>query len=273
MRIFRKSPGALIRALINNRQLLCDLAWRETVSRYKGSYFGLLWSLLTPLLMLCVYTFIFSEVFKSRWPNLDEASKGAFALILFSGLIIFNFFSECIGRSPGIVTSNANFVKKVIFPLEILPVTIVLSTLFQALVSVIILFIFEFVILGSIPETAILLPVVMLPVIFLTVGLSWFFAAVGVYLRDLGQTIGIVLTGLLFMSPIFFPITSFPEQWRGVALFNPLAMPIEQMRNVLIFSKGIDAGYFVYYMPISLGVLLVGFVVFQSLRKGFPDVL
>ncbi|WP_313463237.1 ABC transporter permease [Pseudomonas nitroreducens] len=273
MKKFRTSPRSLLGSLYRNRQLLLDLSWREITSRYKGSVFGILWSMLTPILMLGIYTFIFSEVFQSRWPTLNEGSRSSFALILFSGLIAFNFFSECVGRSPHIICSNPNFVKKVIFPLEILPCVTILSTLFHAMIGLAILFVFELIAFGSIPVTALLLPIAFAPLIFLTLGLTWFLSALGVYLRDIGQTIGIILTGLLFISPIFFPMSSFPERWRGLASLNPLALPIEQIRNVLIFSRGIDTNYLLYYMTASLAIAWLGYAVFQASRKGFADVL
>jgi len=273
MKKFEVSPLSLFSSLYNNRQLLLDLSWREITSRYKGSVFGMLWSMLTPILMLGIYTFIFSEVFQSRWPNINEGSRSSFALILFSGLIAFNFFSECVGRSPYIICSNPNFVKKVIFPLEILPCVTIISTLFHATIGLGILFIFELFAFGKIPATALLLPIAFAPLIFLTMGLTWLLAALGVYLRDIGQTIGIVLTGLLFISPIFFPMSSFPEKWRGLASLNPLAMPIEQIRNVLIFSKEIDTHYLMYYATTSLIIAWLGYAVFQASRKGFADVL
>lgn len=273
MNTYKTSPRSLVASLYRNRQLLLDLALRETTSRHKGSALGIFWTLLTPLFLLCIYTFIFSEIFKSRWPDLNDASKASFAIILFSGLIAFNFFSECLSRAPSVIVANQNFVKKIIFPLEILPCVTLLSALIQFLISLAILFVFQIILMGRIPLTALLAPLAFLPLFMLTLGLSWFLAAAGVYIRDIGHTIGLILTALLFLSPIFFPLSSFPEEWRHFASLNPLALPIEQLRNVIVFSKGLDMSYMLYYTAFALIIMWLGYWSFQASRRGFADVI
>ncbi|MCY1206980.1 Teichoic acid translocation permease protein TagG [compost metagenome] len=273
MKHFSISPGAMVRSLVRNRSLVLELAWRETVGRYKGSVFGVFWSLIIPLLMLAIYTFVFSEIFVSRWGANVAPSKGTFAVILFAGLIVFNIFSECLVKAPNVVLSNVNFVKKVIFPLEILPCVTVLSALFHAVVSIGVLLAFEWVSMGSVPATALLAPLVMVPVVLLLLGLTWGLAAIGVYLRDVGQTVGIVVTGLMFVSPIFFPVSSFPERWRVLADLNPLTFPIEQMRSVLVMGRSLEWAGWTRYLVFTAVVGWAGFAAFQKSRKGFADVI
>ncbi|MGF6570699.1 lipopolysaccharide transport system permease protein [Paraburkholderia sp. GAS333] len=267
------SPVALVKSIVRHRQLLVELAWRETIGRYKGSMFGLLWSLLIPLMMLGIYTFVFSEIFKSRWGAGSYTSKSAFAVILFAGLIIFNMFSECVSRAPGIVLSNQNFVKKVVFPLEILPCVTVLSALFHALVSMVVLLVFEFIGFGFIPATALLAPLIIIPFVLFVLGVTWWLSATGVYLRDIGQTIGIFITGLMFVSPIFFPLSSFPERWRFLANFNPLTYPIETMRSLVVLGQPLEWDSWAKYVTFAVVFAWFGFAWFQKARRGFADVL
>ncbi|AYQ87474.1 MAG: ABC transporter permease [Paraburkholderia tropica] len=274
MQSFSASPTYLLSSLVKNRRLMLDLARRDAVGRYKGSALGILWSMLTPLLMLSVYTFVFSGVFKSRWGNgPSSGSHGEFAVVLFAGMIMFNVFSECINRAPSLVLGNTNFVKKILFPLEILPCVSLLSALFHASVSIAILLVAEFLIQGSVPLTALLLPIVLLPLSVLILGLAWLLSATGVYLRDIGQTIGIGVTALMFLSPIFFPVSSLPPTFRALVYWNPLTFPIEQSRNVLIWGKPIDWASWFAYFGISLVIAWLGFAWFQKTRKGFADVL
>ncbi|MBA8882127.1 ABC transporter permease [Phyllobacterium myrsinacearum] len=267
------SPLALVASLVQHRQLLLDMAWRETIGRYKGSMFGLFWSLLTPLMMLGIYTFVFSEIFKSRWGADTHTSKSAFAIILFAGLIMFNMFAECASKAPSIILSNQNYVKKVVFPLEILACVNALSALFHAAVSFLVLLAFQYFGMGEIPLTALFAVLIIVPFMFFLLGLMWFLSAAGVYLRDIGQTIGVTITGMMFVSPIFFPLSSYPERWRFLAAFNPLTYPIEQVRSVVIFGNSLDWYVWTQYVIGAAVFAWLGFAWFQKTRKGFADVL
>jgi len=249
---------------------------REVIGRYRGSFLGLLWAFVNPILMLAIYTFVFGVVFKVR---LDSQStelyddKFAFALLLFTGLILFNLFSECLSRSPGLVLANVNYVKKVIFPLEILPLVSLGSALFHAGISFLVLFTFMLVIDHSIHWTLIFLPIILLPLLLLILGLSWMLASIGVYVRDIGQFIGLILTMLLFMSPIFYPASALPESVRDYLFLNPLTFVIEQARAVTLYGQLPDwSGLVVYYMLASI-VAWAGLIWFMKTRKGFADVL
>ncbi len=249
---------------------------REVIGRYRGSFLGLLWTFVNPILMLAIYTFVFGVVFKIRLDpqNTDiYDDKFAFALLLFTGLILFNLFSECLSRSPGLVLANVNYVKKVIFPLEILPLVSLGSALFHAGISFLVLVTFMLVIDHPIHWTLICLPIIVLPLLLLIMGLSWMLASIGVYVRDIGQFIGLILTMLLFLSPIFYPASALPESVRDYLFLNPLSFVIEQARAVTLYGQLPDwSGLAAYYMLASI-VAWAGLMWFMKTRKGFADVL
>ena len=202
MRKFSISPTEMGASFWRNRQLIVTLIQREVLGRYQGSMMGVLWSFITPLLMLTVYTFVFSVVFKARW-SVESSSVAEFGMVLFAGLIMFNIFAECIGRAPVLILANVNYVKKVVFPLEILAWVSVGSALFHALISIFVWLVAYLILFGVPHLTVLLLPLVMLPLILLIMGLSWGLASIGVYLRDVTQFVGVLTTVAMFLSPIF----------------------------------------------------------------------
>jgi lipopolysaccharide transport system permease protein len=256
--------------------LILQLIKREVVGRYRGSLLGMLWSLINPILMLAIYTFVFSVVFKIRMDQQDGSiydDKFAFALVLFVGLIIFNLFSECLSRAPGLILANVNYVKKIIFPLEILPWVNLGSALFHASISFSVLLGFLLLIDHPIHWTSIYLPIIVLPLLFLIIGLSWFLASIGVFVRDIGQFIGLILTMLMFMSPIFYPASALPASVRDYLFLNPLTFIIEQTRTVILYGQSPNwIGLAAYYV-IALLIAWAGMVWFEKTRKGFADVL
>ena len=272
MQNFSTSPKEMVVSLWRNRSLIKALTQREVVGRYRGSVLGILWSFFNPVFMLLVYTFVFSVVFKARWSGGSD-SKTEFALILFAGLIVFNLFAECFNRAPSLILANVNYVKKVVFPLEILPWVALGSALFHALVSLGVWLIAYLILFGVPHATVLLLPLVILPLILLIMGLTWGLASLGVYLRDVSQFIGICTTVLMFLSPIFFPASALPEAYRHVLLFNPLTPAIEQAREVLFWGKAPDMIILSVYFVGSALVAWLGFAWFQKTRKGFADVL
>ncbi|MBC5785488.1 ABC transporter permease [Ramlibacter sp. USB13] len=248
---------------------------REVVGRYRGSVMGLLWSLLTPLLMLVVYTFVFSVVLKARWSGGPAAGDGhgQFAILLFSGLIVHGLFAEVVNRAPTLVIGNANYVKRVVFPLEVLPVITAGAALFHAAVSFLVLLGGVLVATGSIPWTAIFFPLVVAPLLLLTLGVAWFLASLGVYMRDVGQVVGLLTTVLLFLSPVFFPISAVPEAFRPWMHVNPLTFVIEQARAVMVFGQRPDLQGWALYSVGACVFAWIGYAWFQKTRKGFADVL
>jgi lipopolysaccharide transport system permease protein len=272
MQQYSISPKEIVKSFWRNRSLINTLIRREVVGRYRGSVMGLLWSFFNPLLMLTVYTFVFSVVFKARWASGSE-SKTEFALVLFSGLMVFNLFSECINRAPSLIVSNSNYVKKVVFPLEILPIVALGSATFHLLINLLVWLVFYLLFFG-IPHIAILqLPVVLIPLGMITLGLSWLLASIGVYLRDISQITGVVTTVLMFLSPIFYPIVALPIEYRAFMQISPLTIVIEQTRDLMIWGKSLDWVTWGLYFIISLIVASIGLAWFQKTRKGFADVL
>lgn len=267
------SIKSLFVSLWRNRQLIAQMTKREVVGRYKGSAMGLLWSFLNPILMLTMYTFVFSVVFKARWGVGVEDSKIEFAIVLFVGMIIHGLFAEVLNKAPGLILSNVNYVKKVIFPLDILPVISMGAALFHSLVSLLVLLVAFVFLNGYLHWTVIFIPLVMLPLIILTLGLAWMLASLGVFLRDVGQSIGIVMTITLFCSPVFYPITVLPEEYRPWLMANPLTFIIEQGRTVLIFGDLPNWAGLLAYMLVAVFIAWVGYAWFQKTRKGFADVL
>ncbi|PUE54820.1 sugar ABC transporter permease [Limnohabitans sp. Rim8] len=265
---------ALGKSLWRNRQLIVQMTKREVVGRYQGSAFGLAWSFLNPVFMLVVYTFVFSEIFKSRWGGEGgDDSKTQFAVVLFVGMIVLSLFSEVLNRAPGLILANVNYVKKVVFPIEILPVIAMGAALFHGLISLGVLLAAFLLFNGYLHWTAVFFPLVLLPLVILIMGLAWMLASLGVFLRDVGQTIGIITTVLMFLSPVFYPVTAVPERFRPFIMSNPLTFIIEQAREVLIWGHLPNwLGLGIYTLAASV-LAWAGYALFQKTRKGFADVL
>ncbi|NLZ18009.1 MAG: ABC transporter permease [Desulfobulbaceae bacterium] len=273
MQQFALYPQEIIASLWRNRYLIKKSIQREVLGRYRGSVLGVLWSFFHPLFMLAVYTFVFSVVFKARWPSAASDSKVEFAMVLFSGLMVYAVFAECINRAPGLILANPSYVKKVVYPLEILPWISLGSATFHLGISFLV-WILAYMVFFGLPSASILLfPIVLIPLFLFTVGLSWWLASLGVYLRDVAQLVGILTTALMFLSPIFYAISSVPENFRFIMHLNPLTPIIEQARAVLFGKGGLDMLLLLYCYAISIVVSCLGFAWFQKTRKGFADVL
>lgn len=272
MQNFSLSPIEMFSSFWRNRNLTKALVEREVIGRYRGSLMGILWSFFNPLLMLAVYTFVFGFIFKNRW-NVESNSKTEFALVLFTGLIVFNLFAECVNRSPSLILANINYVKKVVFPLEILPWVALGSAAFHALVSLSV-WLIAYLILFGIPHiTVLLLPLVILPLVFFIMGLTWWLASLGVYLRDVSQFVGIFVTMLMFLSPIFYPASALPKEFGLILILNPMTTVIEQVRDVMLWGKLPDLLMWAITFFIGITTAWLGFAWFQKTRKGFADVI
>lgn len=272
MQEFSLHPYEILQSVSRNRYLIKKSIQREVNGRYRGSYLGVFWSFFTPLLMLAVYTFVFSVVFKARW-NTGGESKTEFALVLYAGLMMYQLFAECINRSPGLITGNSEYVKRVVFPIEILPINIMGAAIFHTSISVIVWLLAHAILFGPPPLTVLYLPLIILPLIFLTLGLSWFLASLGVYVRDVAQIIGIFTTALLFLSPIFYSASRLPPNYQLILHLNPLTGIIENVRNALLWGNAPHPiGLTLQYL-FSIIVCCLGFAWFQKTRKGFADVV
>lgn len=265
------SLTSLVHSLWRNRQLIVQMTKREVVGRYKGSVMGLAWSFFNPVFMLVVYTFVFSVIFKSRWGG-DE-SRTLFAVVLFVGMIVLGLFSEVLNRAPSLILSNVNYVKKVVFPIEILPVIAMGAALFHTFISLSVLLIAFILFNGFLHWTVIFIPLILLPLVILTLGISWMLAALGVFLRDVSQTVGLITTVLMFLSPVFYPVTAVPERFRPFIMANPLTFIIEQAREVVIWGHLPNWIALGAYMLVATILAWAGYFLFQKTRKGFADVL
>jgi lipopolysaccharide transport system permease protein len=199
--------------------------------------------------------------------------QSQFTLILFVGMTVLGLFSEVINKAPSLIFSNVNYVKKVVFPIEILPVVSMVVALFHALISICVILVAMLSTTGKLYVTAILLPVVFFPLITLTLGAAWFLASLGVFLRDVGQTIGLITTALMFLSPVFYPVSAVPERFQFLLLLNPLTFVIEQSRHILIWGYSPDWIGLAQYTLFSVFFAWAGFAWFQKTRRGFADVL
>lgn len=266
-------PCAVFVNFWKNKGLIFELTKRDVLGRYKGSLFGLAWSFFNPLIMLTVYTFVFSVVFQVKWSIDATDNKVNFAVIIFAGMMVHALFSECINKSPSLIINNANFVKKVIFPIDILVWVSMGSALFHFLISLIILLMVQLLFNNSFSSFVMLLPVIILPLIFISIGISWVLSSLGVYLRDINQITAVITMILMFVSPIFFPASAIPEKYQYILTINPLTIFIEGTRNVLLFERMPDWAGIIHAYLISIVVMSVGYWWFQKTRRGFADVL
>jgi len=259
-------------ALVHHRSLTLELARREVLGRYRGANFGLLWSLISPFLLLGVYAFAFGSIMGGRWPQ-SEGSTASFAIVIFAGLIVHGFFAECLTRSPTLVTANPNFVKRVLFPLEILPWPMVLSALFHTAMNVLAFIVLRLALDGAFSWTIVLLPLVLVPLMILVLGMSWMLASLGVYVRDIAQITGVVATAMLFLSSAMLPEAAVPERYRWILRLNPLTFIIDQAREVMLWGRMPDWWGLALYAAVAMLVLFAGFAWFRATKGGFADVL
>ncbi len=266
------SPSGIARRIVQHRALIMQMVRRDVIGRYRGSVMGILWSFFNPLLMLAVYTFVFGGVFKMRWTG-GTGTRSEVALNLFAGMIVHALFAECVNRAPGLIIQNANLVKKVVFPLPILPVMAMGTAVFHAAMSTLVLMIFSAVVHYSVPWTIIFLPVIILPLTAFTLGAAWFLSSLGVYIRDVEQVTGILTTIMMFLSPVFYQASTLAEPYRSLLHLNPLTFAIEQTRAVVIVGIMPDWSWLAAYYVLCFMVAWVGLVWFQKTRTGFADVL
>lgn len=257
--------------LYSHRELIWQLTVREMQQRYRGSYLGALWSLVTPLALLTVYTFVFSVVFDGRWG--DRNRPGEFVLTLFAGLLAFNVFGECVTRAPGLIVAVPSYVKKVVFPLEILPVVVLASALINSAIYVALLLAGSLILWGQLASTAIFLPLLYLPLSCLTLGLAWFLASLGVFVRDLTPGITIAVQIIFFLSPVFYPPESVPEPWRWIIRVNPLTTILNGFRQVLLWESAPDWRAWLAVVVFSLVTLVAGYYWFARAKPSFADVV
>lgn len=259
-------------ALKRHFALIVQMAKRDVIGRYRGSFAGLLWSFINPLLMLVIYTFVFGVIFKARW-NAQITSHFEYAVMLFAGLNINQFFSECANKAPALIIQNTNFVKKIVFPLESLSWSTLGAALFHLLVSTVVLLIIALLVNHTFPWTVVLFPIVIICFIPFVAGVVWLLASLGVFLRDLQQAISIVTTALMFLAPILYPITMIPEQYRALMYLNPLTVVAVASQDTLVVGRMPNWGHLGWYFVVSCVFAWLTFAWFERTKKGFADVL
>lgn len=270
---FIVNPIEIMRHLWRYRQLTYQFTQRQVLARYRGSYLGVVWSFITPLAMLLIYTFVFSVVFQARWEQHSSTSHAEFALTLFAGLIAFNIFNEVIIAAPQCIISQPNLVKRVIFPLEILPVSLLGSALVNSAMSLVILLLGLMSLRQPPSWTIIFLPLIYLPLSLLTLGLGWFLAALGVFIRDITPILAVIMQMLFFLTPIFYPVSALPPHLQWVLYLNPLTFIVNHFRRVILWGQPPDWGEWLVITLFALGVWGVGFGWFMRSKKSFADVV
>ena len=255
------------------RELIRQLTWREVIMRYKGSFIGLGWAFIQPLLMLAVYTFVFSVVFKARWGVQSGETRITFALTLFMGIITFNLFAEMLTAAPNLILSRVNLVKKIVFPLDVLPLVHFLSVVINSLFSLFVLLAGILLVYGALHWTALLLPLVWLPMWMLSLGCGYFLASLGVFVRDFNAVVRVITTMFFFLTPIFYPISAVPPRLQVIIKCNPIAIFVENARRVVVWGLIPEWWWLLGGGLFSLIILICGYIWFMKSKKAFGDVI
>ncbi|HML60131.1 MAG TPA: ABC transporter permease [Solidesulfovibrio sp.] len=265
------SPVAFARHFWKRREVLATFARIEFLSRYHGAQLGVLWGLVSPLATLAVYTFVFSVVFKPSWAGGGQGGVAGYALILFTGLAVFEVFAGCVNRTPRLLSENVNFIKKVLFPLEILPVGILCAAAMESLVSLALVALGVLATTGTLHWTILLAPLAYPPLCMLTLGVCWLLAPVGVFLKDLGNMVGVIVQLYFFATPILYPLTAVPEPYRSLLALNPLHPVVDHLRRTILWGQMPDWAALGWVTLASAAVMLVGYAFFSSVKRLFAD--
>ncbi len=265
-------PISMMSNVLNSRALLKQLMVRDFTARYKSGALGLAWTMINPLLMLALYSFVFVAVFQMRW-GVNDTSGHNFILLLFTGILVHGLFSEFVTRSPTLIISNPAYVKKVVFPLELIPITPLLSAIVNFSLGMILVLLMQVWVNGEISIYTLLMPLIIAPFVILLLGISFIFSSLGVYFRDLSQISGLISTIAIFASPVLFPMENVPEKYRNLLYLNPITLVVEQLREMVILGQLPNLLHTMIYAAISILIFLLGLVWFKIVKKGFSDVL
>jgi lipopolysaccharide transport system permease protein len=259
------------RSLARHRALVAELTRREFSGRYQGSFGGVAWSFVQPLFLLGVYTVAFGVILKARWGF--SGGTADYALMIFAGLVVFNAFSECLARAPTLVTANPNFVKKIVFPLELLPWVMALTILLHALLAVLV-WLAGYALLFGVPRpTAVLAPVVLACFFPVLLGMGWLLSALGVVVRDISHLTALVSHALLFLTPIFYGVEAAPPLLQNVLMLNPLSFVVEELRLVLFYGQAPSWSALASYFLLSSAFAWASLLLFRRMRRGFADLV
>ncbi len=262
----------VVRSYGTHRGLLLALVKREVAARYRGSALGFIWSLLTPLALLATYTLVFGYFFNMKW-NPEHDGPGYFVVMLFCGLIPFNFFSEVMSRSPELILRSPNYVKRIAFPVQLLPAVVIGASFFHAMIATGLLLTLIAIVVGGLPVTALYLPLVWIPLLIVTLALSLLVSASGIFIRDLTHGVGLVLSVLFFLTPIIYPAGFIPEPWRWMLWLNPVACAVLQIRETCV--EGIPLNFRMWGYQMAGSLVLFGLVAgwFKVVSRRFADVM
>ncbi len=263
------NPWRIVSDIWPHRYLLGQLIKRDVLLRYRGAMFGVLWIFLSPLFMLAIFAFVFGQIFQARWPQ--QTGELPFWLLLYSGLITFNIFAETVSRAPGAVRSYASFVKKIIFPVQILPLVPLGAALVHGTFNFLILLV-ALALIGGLHWQILLFPLLLLPAVLLALGLSWFVAAWGVFIKDMTQIIPMFVQMLMFLSPVFYPVSAVPAGLQPFYQYNLLGTVINTTRLV-VAAQPVAWGTWGAALGVCTGVAMLGYAFFQHSREEFADAL
>jgi lipopolysaccharide transport system permease protein len=273
-RVIRAIPKAFVyppRALWRNRKLIRSMVRRDILARYRGSFGGALWTFLNPLLLMATYAFVFGAVLKTRFGA--DASGTGYVLYFLAGMLPWLAFSEAVGRSPYVILEHRNFVKKLVFPLETLPPNLVISGLVTEVFGLAIFITGLLVIRHAVPASVLWLPALLIPQLLLTAGICWFLAALGIFLRDLGQIMGFILTLWFFLTPICYSESILPDGARKMLVFNPVYHLVSGYRDIFLEGHAPDLYRLAILWAASVAIAVCGHAWFHRLRRSFADVI
>lgn len=267
-----RRAAPFIADLWQHRELLWQFTVRNVELRHRGSHLGLVWSLLNPLLMLGLYVLVFGYIFGGTFGIIPNETRVDYALGIFLGLTLFHFFAEVLGLAPTLIIGNPNFVKKVVFPLEILPASSVFGALFHLMISLALVFLSLLLFSQHIPASILWLPVIMVPLILIGLGVSWFISALGVFFRDISQVIQFISMALLWASGVFFSAQKYPAAWAYLR-YNPLLLAIDLSRDAALWARPLNFHHLIYLYASGLLTCYLGHLAFKRMKPAFADVI
>lgn len=276
MNLSAANPLTAFLELHRHRALLRQFARRMIEQRHRGSFLGLVWTVLTPLLSLAIYTFVFGFVFEGRFTNSPEETNLDYALGIFLGLILFNFLSEVLAQGPTVIVTQPNFVKKVVFPLEVLPAAAVGAAAVSASLSLVLGLLGVAIVGDGLDWHALLLFAILPPVALIAFGCAWLFSALGVFIRDIASAMPFFVHILVYMSAVFYPmrlLEKLPEWGRDILLANPLLHAVESTRRAVLWHQPAETSSLVFLWASGLVVSAIGYFTFRKLRPAFADVI
>lgn len=254
------------------RELLWQFTLRNVEMRHKGSHLGLIWSFLNPLLMLGLYVAVFGYIFGGKFGVLPNETRVDYALGIFLGLTLFHYLAEVLGLAPALIVGNPNFVKKVVFPLEILPAASAAGAVFHLLISLGLALLSLLLFGQRIPVTILWLPVIIAPVILMGLGISWLISALGVFFRDIGQIVQFLSTALMWASGVFYSAQKYPAAWVWLR-YNPLLLAIDLIRDAALWARPLNYHHLAYVYACGLLVCILGHHAFKRMKPAFADVI